>query len=210
MKKSPTPPLGPQLFRAVRSACAQKSRGRFEQAPEMIGHRQTAAAELQLFAQAWSMSTGQAINVLVFVRSWLHNLTLGGSLASYDLTPDEVEALKTHAKWLDGIPQVVKRLPDAVLLEDPVCVQLRNPSTLPPSVANAVADLSSSGKLITSSGDDTSVKGVDIFVSKPKSNAKRRTDQERQGSSFVKPPVSLRPPRGHAKGSHSESSTGRR
>jgi len=106
-----------------------------------VGHRPTATQELEQFSLAWGLSVRDARAVLVFVRCWLHNLLVARGERESGLPPGDAQVLYSYALWLDGIPQVVRRLPDAVLLDDPVAVELVEPLNLPAQIQEVVEAL---------------------------------------------------------------------
>lgn len=106
-----------------------------------VGRRPTATRELEQFSLAWGLSVRDSRAVLVFIRCWLHNLLLARSDRRYVLQPGDAQVLYSYALWLDGLPQVVRRLPDAVLLDDPVAVDLVAPPNLPAGIQEVVGAL---------------------------------------------------------------------
>ena len=100
------------------------------------------AVELQQFGQLWNLPARQVVAVLVFLRSWLHNLLVSRNDASSTLEPGDAEVLLAYARWLDGIPQVVRALPERVLLEEAALIKLRPPAFLPSDACTFVEALS--------------------------------------------------------------------
>jgi len=98
--------------------------------------------ELQQFGQLWNLPVRQVVAVLVFLRSWLHNLLVSRNDVSSALEPGDAEVLLAYARWLDGIPQVVRALPERVLLEEAALVKLRPPAFLPAEACTLVESLS--------------------------------------------------------------------
>ena len=100
-----------------------------------------ATAELQQFGQLWNLPVRQVVAVLVFLRSWLHNLLVSRNDVSSTLEPGDAEVLLAYARWLDGIPQVVRALPERVLLEEAALIKLRPPAFLPADACTLVEAL---------------------------------------------------------------------
>lgn len=101
-----------------------------------------ATVELQQFGQLWNLPVRHVVAVLVFLRSWLHNLLVSRNDVSSTLEPGDAEVLLAYARWLDGIPQVVRALPERVLLEEAALIKLRPPAFLPADACTLVKALS--------------------------------------------------------------------
>lgn len=104
-----------------------------------IGLRPTAAEELQQLAQAWALSVRQVVAVLVYVRSWLHNLLVAQDHPSTAMQDGDAEVLLAYARWLDGFPQVVRALPEIVAMEQPKTVRLKPPPRMPVRLRDGLA-----------------------------------------------------------------------
>lgn len=97
-------------------------------------------AEIRQFGEAWSLPVHQVIAVLVFLRSWLHNHLVLRNQPASPLVEGDAEVLFAYARWLDGFPQVVRALPERVLLEEASIVRLKVPKFLPVALAPLVAE----------------------------------------------------------------------
>jgi hypothetical protein len=103
-------------------------------------YRRNPAAEIRQFCEAWSLPVQQVIAVLVFLRSWLHNHLVLRNQPASALAEGDAEVLFAYARWLDGFPQVVRMLPERVLLEEASIVRLKVPKFLPVALAPLVAE----------------------------------------------------------------------
>lgn len=120
------------------NTCERNSRARARPEPERVGLRLTASDELQQFCRAWALKPRQVVAVLVFVRVWLHNLLVREAGPESDLQPGDAEVLLAYSRWLDGFPEVVRALPEAVAMDEEVVVRLKPPACLPESVWDMV------------------------------------------------------------------------
>ena len=112
---------------------------RTKPAAARVGLRPTAAMELQQLAQAWALSVRQVVAILVYVRSWLHNLLVAQDHPRTAMQDGDAEVLLAYARWLDGFPQVVRALPETVALEQPKAVRLKLPAYMPIRLRDGLA-----------------------------------------------------------------------
>lgn len=141
MKTSFTAALYAVLISGSPSAYGTAPKGKESSIPR-TSYRPNTAAELRQFGEAWRLPIHQVVAVLVFLRSWLHNHLVLRNQPASALTSGEAEVLLTYARWLDGFPQVIRALPERVLLEEASVVKLKVPKFLPVALAPLVSDLS--------------------------------------------------------------------
>lgn len=99
------------------------------------------AEEIALLGQAWGLSAPRVVDVLVFLRSLLHNELVSRGQPGSALAPGDAEVLLGYARWIDGFPDVIRALPDAVLMEEAVVVSLKVPSCLTADLVPFVPDV---------------------------------------------------------------------
>ena len=171
------------LVWATHSAYAQSSRTGSMSA--RIGHRPTANQDLQQFSQAWGISTRKAVAVLVYIRSWLHNLLVSTDSPLVDLRPGDADVLLSYAQWLDGIPQVVRRLPDTVLNGEAKLVDLKAPACLPLEL-QGLAFAGVCGIERNTAAEAEVVQVTTNSARRPRNSADRIAAQTKNGASFVR------------------------
>jgi hypothetical protein len=141
MKTSFTAALYAVLIGGSPSAYGDLPKGK-EAGLARTSYRRNPAAEIQQFGEAWGLPVHQVIAVLVFLRSWLHNHLVLRNQPASALAAGDAEVLFAYARWLDGFPQVVRALPERVLLEEASIVRLKVPKFLPVALAPLVAEAS--------------------------------------------------------------------
>ena len=96
--------------------------------------------EVAILGETWGLEAPQVVEVLVFLRSLLHNELVTHGQSGRAIGSQDVEVLKNYADWIDRIPDVIVELHEAVLLEDPELVPLVVPECLDASLVPFVSN----------------------------------------------------------------------